>query len=235
MGKSLKKKKTRFLAYSDGIVVVLLGPFMLLALLFGVIVMLLTAFETGNPLWFPLFMIAGAAMYFLILLVLLYMFLAEVLFRCAIIEINEEGISRSQFGKESYRWDEVTQFGVTFLEPPARKHPLYGEPRENKDRSIYMVFGLPGEESAVEWDISRFGAYEYWLRSEKPERTLGFVDDIFRELDRRSEKKFHDEVYDCFFPKRFMAMKFTTERFLLINSYLKKAGVDPVVPKAGDS
>ena len=217
------KKRMVFLPYRNW-PVLLLSLSLPIAIFGAVVLFLVMVFDGMGPVWILVILFAVAAMYFAVAVIIGFVYVREVLFTCVPIEISEKGISRGFFNKESYTWDQVTQFGVTMLEPPERGISQFERTSSMRERSIYLVFGLPGEPTAVEWDISRFGADEFWYRSERAVRILGKMEELFKVVDRIPGGRRHDEVYDCFFPKRFMAMQFTTERFLLINSYLKAAG-----------
>ncbi len=230
----MKKKKTRFFTYGAGSIAALLILSPMVIFCFAAFISCLVLFFQGD-IGVMLIMLITALCCVIEGFTFLYMVSMGLMLYCTLIEIDEKGISYGLFKKQSYRWDEVTQFGVTMLSPPERGPMSLASSLKSDTltRSIYLVFGLPGEPPAVEWDISRFGAYEFWSRSEKPDRYLGFVDDIFAALQKKTKAKERDEVYDCFFPKRFMAMQFTTERILLINSYLKAAGFDPMAAHKG--
>lgn len=230
----MKKKRMIFFPYRRWPVLLISLP--LPIMIFGAVALFLVMiFQGMGPVWILLFLFAAAAMYFAVAVVIGFVFVREVLFTCAPIEISEKGISRGFVNRETYTWDQVTQFGVTLLDPPERGINQFERTASARERSIYLVFGLPGEPPALEWDISRFGVDEFWYRSERAERILGKAYELFKALDRIPGGNGHDEVYDCFFPKRFMAMKFTTERFLLINSYLKAAGFVRPEPSCGES
>jgi len=222
-----KRTRTRFFTYGAASFIVLLMMLPLVTVFFVLFIISLVAFFNGEGgIGVMLLMLGGGLACAAYGLTFLYTVSMGLMLYCTLIEISEEGISCGVFRKQSYRWDEVTQFGVTMLSPPKRGTMGIASAlrSDTLTRSIYLVFGLPGEPRASEWDISRFGAYEFWSHSEKPTLRLGFADEIFAAIDKKVGPKERDEVYDCFFPKRFVAMQFNTERFLLINSYLKAAG-----------
>ncbi len=141
-------------------------------------------------------------------------------FSCVPIVIDENGISRGLFRKESFRWDEVSQFEVT-IEEPVKNHPL-GPRAEFSVRSIYLVLRLPKETLVSNWEVSRLGAQLFWMKSKGVSASV--LERILAYSNRDFKKKLFEYTKGVYFPQHFIAMKYTPQRFSLISSYLRKTG-----------
>lgn len=219
------KKKT-FLPYHRW-PLMLFGFFMVLLFFAGAVLALIGAFFNVKEYpWLLPMMAVSAALAVYVAVIMAQELLMELPLTCAPISLSEEGISIGLLRKRSYRWDEVTQFGATMIDPPPRNHPFAKANSEPKPRSIYLVFGLPGEKAASVWEISRLGAIEFWVHCRWPDVTLSYAENVLCLLAPRKSKireKLRDYTKGVYFPKRFIAMKYSPERFTLIYSYLQKA------------
>ncbi len=195
---------------------------MLLCLLFlaAACICFIGAFTASTGIALSIILLFSSAVLCVVGLVIIAEILLEWSFSCVPIVIDENGISRGLFRKESFRWDEVSQFEVA-LEKPMKNHPL-GPRAEFDVRSIYLVFRLPEETLVSNWEVSRLGAQLFWTKSKGVPASV--LERILVYSNREFKKKMFEYTQGVYFPQYFIAMKYTPQRFSVISSYMRKAG-----------
>ena len=129
------KKKT-FLPYAYWPLIIIALMFVLMMML-GAIVGLIGFFVVAaDNIWAALFVFAGAILMLFVAAWLACCIFMELSVAMCPISIDEEGVTLGLFKRRSYPWAELSQFGITLLNPPPRNHPHPKLNQEIRPRSI---------------------------------------------------------------------------------------------------